>query len=259
MPRLLSRLFVISRYALLEARRTRLAWFFAAMLGAVFAAAFFVSELAVTESLRMQTTFYAAGVRLAAVFVVVLHVIGSIAREFDDKGLDVLLALDLPRAHYILGKLGGFVMIAVIAGALASLPLLWMAPAVAAVQWAVALMLELSVMAAFALFCVTAFGQFMPSAAAVLAFYLLARSLTAIRLMSAHPISGADSLSHEAGRWVVEGLALVTPAFDRWPQTAWLVDAPAAWGALALLLLEAALYVTLLAGAAMIDFQRRNF
>lgn len=259
MPRLFSRLFIISRYALLEALRTRLPWFFAAMLGAVFVAAFFVSELAVTESLRMQTTFYAAGARLAAVFVVALHVIGSITREFDDKGLDVLLALDLPRAHYILGKLGGFLAIGVAAGLLASLPLLWMAPAAAALQWACALMLELSVMVAFALFCVTAFGQFMPSAAAVLAFYLLARSLTAIRLMSAHPISGADSLSHEAGRWMVEGLALVTPAFDRWPQTTWLVDAPAAWSMLALLLLEAVVYVALLAGAAMIDFHRRNF
>jgi hypothetical protein len=259
MPRLLIRSLVISRYAVLEARRTRLAWFFAAALGLVFAAAFFVSELAVTESLRMQTAFYAAGARLAAVFIVALHVIGSITREFDDKGLDVLLALDLPRAHYILGKLGGFLAIGAVAGALACLPLLWMAPLAAALQWGFALALEISVVAAFALFCAAAFGQFMPSAAAVLAFYLLARSLSAIRLMSANPVSGADSLSHEAGRWVIEALALVTPAFDRWPQTAWLIDAPAAWSALALLPLEAALYVTLLAAATMVDFHRRNF
>ena len=32
-------------------------------LAAVFALAFFVSELAVTESLRLQATFYAAGAR----------------------------------------------------------------------------------------------------------------------------------------------------------------------------------------------------
>ena len=255
----MSRILAISRYTFLEARRTRLLPLFAAALCAVFALAFCVSELAVTESLRMQTTFYAAAARLAAVFIVALFVLGSITREFDDKGIDVLLALDLPRSHYILGKLGGFLAIGAVAGALACAPLAWMAPPAAAAQWGVALVLELSVIIAFALFCVVTFGQFMPSAAAVLAFYVLARSLTAIRLMSAHPISGADTLSHEAGRWMVEGLALITPALDRWPQTAWLIDAPAQWSALSLLALEAMLYVVLLASAAMVDFHRRNF
>lgn len=252
-------LLAIAHFTLLEARRTRLVPLFTAALGAVFALAFFVSALAVTESLRMQTTFYAAGIRLAAVFVVASHVIGSVTREFNDKGLDTLLALDLSRSHYILGKLAGFLAVGAVIGVIACLPLIWMAPAMAALQWGVALVLELAVVIVFSLFCVAAFGQFMPSAVVVLAFYILARSLTAIRLMSAHPISGADTLSHDVARWMIEALALITPALDRWPQTTWLVDAPAAWSTIAMLLLEAVLYVTLLAGAAMVDFNRRNF
>lgn len=249
----------ISRYTLLEARRTHLLLLFALVLGTVLALAFFVSELAVTESLRMQTTFYAAGARLAAVFIVAAHVIGSVSREFDDKGLDTLLALDLPRSHYILGKLGGFLAIGVVTSAIACLPLWWMAPAGAVLQWGAALVLELAVVIAFSLFCVIACGRFIPAASVVLAFYVLARSLGAIRLMSAHPLSGAESLSHEIGRWMIEGLALVTPALDQWPRTAWLIDAPASWGVISMLLAEAALYVVLLAGAAMVDFHRRNF
>jgi len=66
-------------------------------------------------------------------------------------------------------------------------------------------------------------------------------------------------LSHMAGRYLVDALALVMPALDRWPQTAWLIDAPASWLSLAMLSMQAALYVALLAGAAMVDFQRRNF
>jgi len=188
-----------------------------------------------------------------------VHVIRSVTREFDDKGLDTLLALDLPRSHYILGKLGGFLAMGVVIGAIACLPLVWMAAPAATVQWGVALALELAVVIAFSLFCVIAFGQFIPAAAVVLAFYVLSRSLTAIRLMSANPLSGADTLSHEIGRWMIEGLTLVTPALDRWPQTTWLIDAPAPWPAVFMLLLEALLYVVLLAGAAMVDFHRRNF
>ncbi len=258
----MDRIATIARYTALEALRTRLPILLIVALALTLCAAFFVSGLAVIEGSRFLTTFYAAASRLAVVFIVAAHVLASLCREFDDKGLDVFLALDLPRPHYILGKIAGYIIIAACAAALASLPLLMMAsivPIAACVQWLLALMLELAVVSAFALFCAIAFGQFSPAAAMTFAFYLLARSLTAIQLISAHPLSGADTLSSQVGRWLAEALALVMPALDRWPQTAWLIDAPLAWSAHATLLLQGALYVALLTGAAMVDFQRRNF
>lgn len=256
----MDRIATIARYTALEALRTRLPILLIAALALTLCAAFFVSGLAVIEGSRFLTSFYAAASRLAVVFIVAAHVLASLRREFDDKGLDVFLALDLPRSHYILGKIAGYVLIAMCAAILASLPLLVMpVPMVACVQWLLALALELAVVAAFALFCAMAFGQFSPAAALTFAFYLLARSLTAIQLISAHPLSGADTLTSQLGRWTADTLALVMPALDRWPQTAWLIDAPLAWSAHATLLLQGALYVALLTGAAMVDFQRRNF
>ena len=252
-------LLTIARYTLLEARRTRLPLLLAVALALMLALGFFVSELAVIESARLRLSVYAAGARFVAVFVVATHVLGSITREFNDKGIDALLALDLPRSHYILGKLGGFLALGAGVAVITCLPLTFMASPPAVLQWGAALVLELAVVAAFSLFCVIALGQFIPAAALVLAFYLLARSLSALQLISAHPLSGAGTLSHEMGRWMVDALALVMPALDRWPQTAWLIDAPAPWPLFALLLAQAGLYVALLAGAAMVDFQRRNF
>lgn len=250
---------VLAFYTLLEARRARLLWLLAVTLVLVLASAFFAAELAVIESDRVRTASYAALVRLAAVFIVAAHVIASMSREFNDKGLDTLLALDLPRSHYILGKLGGFVAVAVVAALACALPLLFSVPLLAWLQWTVALGLELAVVAAFALFCAIAFGQFIPAAAAVLAFYVLARVLSALQLMSAHPVSGADTWSQTVMRWLIEALTLVMPALDRWPQTAWLVDAPASWSHFALAWVQASVYLVLLAAAAMVDFQRRNF
>lgn len=255
----MQQILAISSYTLLEARRTRLPLLLAVALALMLALGFFVSELAVIESARLRVSLYAAGARFAAVFIVSAHVLGSITREFNDKGIDALLALDLPRSHYILGKLGGFLAIAVLVAVITCLPLVIQAPLPAVLQWGAALALELSVVVAFSLFCVIAFGQFIPAAALVLAFYLLARSLTAIQLISAHPLGAAGTLSHAVGRWMVDTLALVMPALDRWPQTAWLIDAPAPWSSFVLLLTQAVLYVVLLAGAAMVDFQRRNF
>jgi ABC-type transport system involved in multi-copper enzyme maturation permease subunit len=252
------RIATIARYTLLEAARTRLPLLVLVALLALLGASFFVEAISVTEGARIQTGFYAAGSRLAAAFIAGAFVLVSVTRELNDKGMDVLLALDLPRSHYILGKLAGFTTIAALIAVAAALPLAWLAgPSV--LQWTLSLGLELAIVVALALFCVVTFSQLIPAASFIMAFYLLARALTAIRLMGAHPLIDADTPSHDVIRFVVEGLALVMPALDAWTQTAWLVNEPASWSALAQLAGQSALYVALLAAAAMFDFHRKNF
>ena len=254
-----SRIATIARYTLLEALRTRLAALVLVMLAVLLAASYFILSISIIEGTRFQAGFYAAGARFACVFTTGLYVLVSVTREFDDKGFDVLLALDLPRSHYVLGKLAGFLGILALIALAAALPLALLAPPVAALQWMLSLAFELAVVAALALFCVLTFSQLTLAASFVLAFYLLARSLTAIRLMSASPIAGTDSFAYEMARLLTEGLALVIPAFDGWTRTAWLVNEAAPWAALLQLAGEGALYVALLAAAAMFDFYRKNF
>jgi len=254
-----SRIAAIARYTLLEALRTRLAALVLVTLLILLAASFFVEAISVTEGARFQAGFYAASMRLAAVFIAAVYVLVSITREFNDKNLDVLLALDLPRSHYVLGKLAGFLAIAVLIAAAAALPLAWLAPAPGALQWAVSLAAELAIVVAFALFCVVTFNQLTSAASLVLAFYLLGRAVSAIRLMSAHPLTGADTFTHQSIQLMVEALALVIPALDQWTQTAWLVNEQAPWSALLELAGLSVLYVALLAGATMFDFYRKNF
>ena len=254
-----SRIAAIARYTLLEALRTRLAALVLVTLLVLLAASFFIETISVTEGARFQTGFYAASMRLASVFIAAVYVLVSMTREFNDKGLDVLLALDLPRSHYVLGRLAGFLAIAALIAAAASFPLAWLATPSAALQWAVSLAAELAIVVAFALFCVVTFNQLTPAASFVLAFYALGRALTAIRLMSAHPLSGAETISHQAIQLMVNALALVMPALDMWTQTAWLVNQQAPWSALFELAGLSALYVALLAGATMFDLYRKNF
>jgi ABC-type transport system involved in multi-copper enzyme maturation permease subunit len=254
-----NRIATIARYTALEALRTRLPALAAIVIGALLAASFFVREIAITDSARFQTAFYAATVRFATVFLAALHVISSVSREFQDKGLDMMLALDLPRAHYVLGRLGGFLAIAVALALAAALPLFALSGWDNAIQWGASLAAELAVIVALSLFCVLTFNQIMPAASFVVAFYLLARAITAVRLISGNPVAGADALSHQAMTWMIEGLALVVPPFDAWTRTAWLVDEGAPWSALAGIAGHGALFVAILAAAAVFDLSRRNF
>jgi hypothetical protein len=59
-------------------------------------------------------------------------------------------------------------------------------------------------------------------------------------------------------RWLVDTLALVMPALDRFSQSAWLVDGAAGWAMIGVCVLQAMLYTVLLVAAAMFDFYRRN-
>lgn len=248
----------LARFTLLEAARTRLMWLFVIALALVFAAAYFVHQLAITESARMQIAFSAAASRLAAVFVLGLYILTSLVREFNDKGLELTLSFDLRRADYILGRFLGFMLIALAMALLAGLPQMLLAPLPAALQWSCSLALELIVVAALSMFCILTFTQLMPAASFVAGFYLLARAMTAIRLIGSASIVNDETLSHRMIGWVIDALALVLPALDRFTQSAWLVDGAPGWPAIGICAVQAAIYTALLVAAAMFDFYRKN-
>ncbi len=254
-----NRLVTIARFSMLEALRTRLPLLTAIVVCTLLAASFFVREVAIAESARFQTAFYAATIRFATVFVASLYVIASVSREFQDKGLELVLALDLARAEYVLGKLLGFLGIGGALSIVVALPLFALAGFEPAAQWTISLAVELAMIMALSLFCVITFNQLMPAASVVIAFYLLGRAITAIRLISANPISGADALSHQFMSWLVEGIAVVIPGLELWTRTAWLVDQPAGWGALGGIVGHGVLFVLVLAAAAVFDLYRKNF
>ena len=248
----------LARFTLLEALRTRLPWLFAIVLALILVTAYFIQQLAITESTRLQIGFSAGAARLAAVFMLSLHVLNSMVREFNDKGFELTLSFDVRRSHYVLGRLCGYMLIALLLAVIATLPHLLLAPAQAVLQWGLSLALELAIMTALSLFCIVTFTHLMPAASFVFGFYLLARALTAIQLISDTPLIGGGTLSHQVMSLLVDALALVLPALDRFAQSVWLADHAASWPALGANAVQALIYTVLLAAAAMFDFQRRN-
>ena len=79
-----------------------------------------------------------------------------------------------------------------------------------------------------------------------------------MRLMSSHPVAGQETLSHQVTSALVEGLAYVIPALDRWTATTWLVDVTPGFSALAPIAAQAVIYTMLIAAATLFDFHRRS-
>jgi len=255
-PTMLRPALTIARYTLLEALRNRLAWLLlAAALGAVGVSGF-LNELALTESGQLQAALLAAALRLAAVFLIATFVVTSMVRETAEGGLELLLALALPRAAYVLGKLAGYALLALAPALVFGALGLLFAPPDQAALWAASLLCELWLVAAFSLLCTLTLQQVLPALAAALGFYLLARLIGTLQLL------GHGGASHAGAQRImgagIDALALLLPHLDGFTRSDWLVYHNGDAAALLAIAAQTALYVALLAAAALFDLYRKN-
>ncbi|MBE0613435.1 MAG: ABC transporter permease [Burkholderiales bacterium] len=249
----------IARYTLLEALRNRLLWLALILVASGLAFTQFLQQVAITESNQIQAALLAALLRVGAVFMLAGFVVTSMVREFNDKVMELILSRSLRRSSYFLGKLAGYAGVALALALIFSLPLALFAPVPRVALWSLSLACELLMVTAFALFCVLTLSQVMSALAAVASFYLLSRSISALQIMAASPLSDGLSLGQRAVNFLVDTIAFLLPGMDRMTQTGWLIyDAPGTVD-IAQLLAQTAVYVLLLCGAALFDLQRKNF
>jgi hypothetical protein len=147
--------------------------------------------------------------------------------------------------------------IALALAGLAAIPLGFSAPWEVVTLWAATLALELAIVCAASLFCIVTLSQILSAVSLVIAFYLLARTITAMRLMAESSVLGTLNDVRPALDFSVEALAFVIPPLDRFAPTQWIAQRAADPGVLAELALISAVYVCLLFAAALFDFYRR--
>lgn len=249
--------FTVAWYVLVEARRSGLPWLAAACALAALGFSGFLSQVAITEGAALQAAASAALLRGCAVFLIAAHVVASVVREANDKGLELALALPISRSAWYLGKLIGFACAGTLIAGLFALPLLaWAAPA-DLIAWCLALAAETALVAAAALFFASALGQTVAAIAATAGLYLLARAISTIQAIAGGPLAG-DSLAGQAARWLVDALALLLPRLDGVARGDWLLYGAPPAAELAQALSGLAIYILLLAAAGLFDINRRN-
>jgi len=248
---------ILARLVLLEARRGGLPWLAAGSIALGLALAAFLSQVALTESRALQVAVVAALLRACAVFLIAAQVASSVLREINDKGLELMLSLPLPRSAHYLGRLAGFAVLgAALAGVFAA-PLLAWAPAGAVALWGLSLACETALVAAAALFFAMTLAQLVPAIAATAGLYLLARSIAAIQAIASGPLA-EPSLPSELARMAVGGVALLLPPLDAVTRTDWLLYGAPGAGAYGSALAGLAIYAAVLIAAGLFDFHRRS-
>lgn len=244
---------------LLEAARNRLFWLAAIAVGVALGLAQFLNQVAITESLEIQTALLAALLRAAAVFIVATFIITSMVREANDKVTELMLSQPVPRSSYFLGKFAGYALVAVILALAFALPLALFAPRAGLAAWAASLVCELLIVASVSLFCVISLSQVLSAFAATAGFYFLSRSMAAMQVIAGASLTSEHTFADTAINWIVNAIALLLPSLDRMTRTDWLVNTEPGIDETLGLVAQSVIYVVLIACAALFDLHRKNY
>jgi hypothetical protein len=249
----------IAHYSLREAGQNRLLVVAAVVLLAAFVLVEFIGAVALTERGAIQAALGGALVRVAAIAVAAAFVTTSLLREQHEANLDLIVAMDRPRWHYIAGKLVAYAgLAAAMAAASGALLSLYAAPRDVAF-WSVSLACEIWLVAAVAATVAMGVRHAVVALVAVAAFYLLSRAMGGLLLLLEEPVMGREGVGDQALAFAVEGLAWLLPALYRFTSADWLSRGAPGGMALALVVTQTLIYVALAAAVAAFDLQRRDF
>jgi len=248
----------IAYFTVIEAIRNKLFIFTILFIIAMFGFSGFLGELAITETSQLQGAVLGFILRLFSITIVCLFVITSVVREFDDKRFELLLSLPIHRSSYYLGKLLGFTLLSFILTVLMGLPLVVYSGISQVMYWEISLLCELTIMVSASLFCLFTFGNITISFTVVSVFYLLARTISAIRLISENPVVSGDSLFQNLMGYMVEGISVFLPDFNIFTRSEWLIYGGLEWNSLIPVLTQTIIYVFLLSCASLFDLYRKN-
>lgn len=242
---------VVAADTVREAVRGRLPWLLALSLLGGAALSGFIGALALTDTRATQAALLAALLRGAGALTVAVFTVASVVREAADKQAEMLLALPAGRAAWLLGRLAGFALLAVLVALPAAVLVAWHAAPLQAALWTLGLLCELWIIAAFAAFCALGLGNAAPALCATLAFYLLARVAGILQAL-AHEATGLVAAAADA-------IAFLLPRLDTFARAEWLLYDSGRAADAAATLGQTAVYLALLAAASLVDLQRRDF
>ena len=254
-----SQILTISKFTLIESLRNRLLLLSFLVIGISFGLVEFIGDLAITEHRVTQVAILAAFLRMSAVLIVTLFVVSSSVRELHDKTLEMILAMPIHRASYYLGKLIGYLHIALLVSIIFGALLMFYASPDQVAIWVVSLFLELVLVVALSLVMLFTFNQVPSALTGVLIIYGASRIATSIFLMSKFPIIAHTSMSQKFMDGFIELLTWLLPDLHRFTQTEWLAYNTAEWHMLLPLFTQTAIYLVFLSFIALFDFYRKNF
>lgn len=249
----------IAGLTLVESLRNRLPWVVGLFLLLGWLLALFLADVAVTEAAMVQSSIVGAFYRFVAVFLVSVTVISGSAREFDDRLVEMILSLAIPRATYFFGKLFGYGFVALITAMVFAAALIPLVPMEQVLMWGISLWCELLIMVAMGIMLVLTLVHVATALTAAIGLYLLARSMDALLLISTGPFAEHGSFTVTVASKVLLFLSWLLPDLGNYTSGAWLAYHSGEWLHMGGIVMESLVTIFFICAAGLFDLYRKNF
>jgi len=250
-----SSVITISRYSLIEAVRGKIVWIIASLIIFAVLLAQFISQTALTETSQSQVVLMAGFLRITSVLVVIFFVISSVARDFQDKSIELLFAIAMPRYQVFIGKFLGFSLLALLISVLYAILLLFFTETVPALIWSLSLFCELSIVALLSLIFILSLENVALSLMSSMGVYSLMRLMPAIQSMGEGPFQ--DSLFNQFINQLIDIIGLFLPRLDHFTQSGWLTMPEIPSAVITGYLIEYIFFVVFFSLIGVIDLKRK--
>lgn len=249
------------RYVLLTALRD---WLFAGlsvMLLAAIGISSFLGSTSLVEQGEASVVYISGAARVIVHIGLIVFVCFHIRRAFDHKEIELILSRPISRGAFVFAYWLGFAAVAslLIAPLALAIHALYAVNTGGLLLWTGSVTLEAFLVVAFALFAALILRSAVSSVLLCFAFYFLSRLMGFfLYLLDAPYVQAYYKLGAVTEKilWLV---SLILPRLDLYGQGEWLVYGQAGYAAAAIFLAQTLIYVPLLLGMAVFDFNRKQF
>lgn len=252
----------IIRYTLLTASRD---WLFIGLCTMVLLAygfSVFVGTTALVEQAQMSLAYFAGSSRIILVTGLIVFVCFHVRRAFDNREVESILSKPISRTQFVVAYWLGFSVLAVLVTipAIIIIALLNKPDLVGLAFWSASLILEISIVVAFALLASLIMKSAVSPVMSTFAFYLVSRLMGFFVSAMESPTSlmgvGKFGMLLE---FVLKTISTIIPRLDLFAKSEWLIYGVANQNDLWIFPTQAAVFILLMLSVAIFDFKRKQF
>ncbi len=246
-------------YIIATALRDRLFLAFLVMTALAAGVGMFLGGAAIVEKRELSIVYVATATRLIMVVGLVLFVCFYLRRSFESREVELMLSRPLSRTAFVLAHVISFILLALVATAIATIVVGAVArpEAQALLRWSLSLWLECCIMVLTALFFSLALTSAVANVLACFGFYVLARMIGLLTGIAQSTTADSPVL-HFVGQ-AMEAISIFIPRLDLFGQTSWLIYGVGGEVGLSVIVLLALVYAPLIVAASVFDMKRWQF
>lgn len=252
----------IIRYTLLTAMRDWLFIGLVLLVGMAYGLSVFTGSTALVEQAQMSIAYFAGSSRIVLMVGLIVFVCFHVRRLFDNREIESMLSKPISRTQFVVSYWFGFVILALIAviPVVIIMETIYTPNHLGLAYWVASLVLELSLVLAFALVSALILRSAVSSVMASFAFYFVSRLMGFF--VSALEQPATLLTNSETGSIlgiILKGISTIIPRLDLYAKSSWLIYGVEGQMDLWVFQAQSLVFIALLLSMAVFDFKRKQF